>query len=60
MRQQRSEYENIQGHPLCTTIPQHLVMSVKKLAIKKSIRISDIMAEAIEDLLIKYKRFSKS
>lgn len=54
MRYQRSGNGHIQGKPLCTTIPQDLIRSVKVLAKQESLRVNEIVIEAIEDLLIKY------
>jgi NRPS condensation-like uncharacterized protein len=54
MRYQRSVNGHIEGKPLCTTIPLDLIRSVKVLARQESLRVNDIVIEAIEDLLIKY------
>jgi len=56
MQHQRSSREHIDGKPLCTTIPTDLIRSVKVLAKNKSVQISQIVVEAIQDLLIKYDK----
>ena len=48
------------GKPLCTTIPQDLVKSVKVLSREKEIQISQIVIEAIQDLLSKYEHHKYS
>lgn len=47
--------KHIDGMTLCTTIPEDLIRSVKSLAQEESVRISDVVTEAVTDLLVKYK-----
>ncbi len=58
MPNQRAGREHAEGKPLCTTIPTDLITSVKVLAKDKSVLISQIVVEAIEDLLTKYDRLN--